>query len=83
MFALVCCCHEDGNVPWKSHERPALLHRHVVNDVASAEHVAVFTMAQYPNVNFVRSDTIQEFGLESGGSDEAPSFQSNFIYTRH
>ena len=64
------CPHEDGNVAWTSNKRPALLRRHVVNDIGAAGDVPVFHLEQYPNVNFVGSEAVQEFGINSGGSDE-------------
>ena len=70
--SVVCrhCQHEDGNVAWTSNKRPALLRRHVVNDIGAAGDVPVFHLEQYPNVNFVGSEAVQEFGINSGGSDK-------------
>ncbi len=70
------CCyqHEDGNVAWISNKRPALLRRHVVNDNLDTDRdVPAFTMEQYPNFNFVGSEAVLEFGMNSGGSNEAQS----------
>jgi hypothetical protein len=60
-----CCCqHEDGNVAWTSNQLPALLHRHVVNNILGTDgDVPVFFMKQYPNFNFVGSEAVQEFGI--------------------
>ena len=45
--------HEDGNVAWTSNKRPALLRRHMVNDVAASGGVAVSTFASFPNLQLV------------------------------
>ena len=43
----------------------------MVNDIGAAGDVPVVQLEQYPNVNFVGSEAVQEFGIESDGIDEA------------
>jgi hypothetical protein len=50
--------HQDGDVTWTSNKRPALLRRHMVNDITAAGDLPVVTMEQYPNVHFVGSDRL-------------------------
>ena len=42
----------------------------MVNDIGAAGDVPVFHLEQYPNVNFVGSEAVQEFRINSGGSDK-------------
>jgi hypothetical protein len=42
----------------------------MVNDIGTTGDVPVFHLKQYPNVNFVGSEAVKEFGINSGGSDE-------------
>ncbi len=80
-----CCCqHKDGNVAWTSNKRPSLLCCHVVNDILGTDgDVPVFTLEQYPNFNFVGSEAVLEFGINSGGSNEAliidPGYEESFV----
>jgi hypothetical protein len=55
----------------------------VVNSILGSDRdVPVFTMEQYPNFNFDGSEAVLQFGINSGGSDEAlidPGYEESFV----